>query len=101
MRPPPVHGVAERPREGGAGGAGRPSAARPATPSSRFGPFVLESASYRLLRDGTVLPLSPKAIDLLLYLVARPSSLVTKQELLSALWPGVAVTENALTQAVS
>jgi DNA-binding winged helix-turn-helix (wHTH) protein/tetratricopeptide (TPR) repeat protein len=69
--------------------------------SYRFGPFDLDAASYRLTRDGTVVPLSPKALDLLLYLVARPSSLVAKQELLDALWPGVAVTENALTQAVS
>jgi DNA-binding winged helix-turn-helix (wHTH) protein/tetratricopeptide (TPR) repeat protein len=67
----------------------------------RFGPFALDAASYRLTRDGTVVPLSHKALDLLLYLVARPSALVGKQELLDALWPGVAVTENALTQAVS
>jgi len=38
---------------------------------------------------------------LLLYLVARQSALVGKDELFSALWPDVAVTDNALTQAVS
>jgi DNA-binding winged helix-turn-helix (wHTH) protein len=67
----------------------------------RFGPFTLDPAAYRLIRDGEVIPLSPKIIDLLLYLVARPSSLVSKDELFKALWPDVAVTDNALTQAVS
>ncbi len=37
----------------------------------------------------------------MLYLVARQSALVGKDELFSALWPDVAVTDNALTQAVS
>lgn len=69
--------------------------------SFRFGPFTVDAASYRLLRDGTVVSLSPKIIDLLLYLVARPSALVGKDELFAALWPDVAVTDNALTQAVS
>ena len=67
----------------------------------RFGPFTLDPGAYRLLHDGHVIPLSPKIIDLLLYLVARPSVLVSKDELFKALWPDVAVTDNALTQAVS
>jgi DNA-binding winged helix-turn-helix (wHTH) protein/tetratricopeptide (TPR) repeat protein len=67
----------------------------------RFGPFVLDGASYRLARDGQLIPLSPKIIDLLLYLAARPSTLVSKDELFRALWPDVAVTDNALTQAIS
>jgi adenylate cyclase len=69
--------------------------------SYRFGPFVVEAASYRLTREGRDVPLSPKIIDLLLYLAARPSTLVSKDELFAALWPDVAVTDNALTQAVS
>src|SRR4029079_2801646 len=69
--------------------------------SYRFGPFTVDAGSYRLLRGSEVIPLSPKIIDLLLYLVARPSVLVGKEELFRALWPDVAVTDNALTQAVS
>src|SRR4051812_20959700 len=69
--------------------------------SYRFGPFTVDASSYRLLRGTDVIPLSPKIIDLLLYLVARQSALVPKDELFSALWPDVAVTDNALTQAVS
>jgi DNA-binding winged helix-turn-helix (wHTH) protein/Flp pilus assembly protein TadD len=67
----------------------------------RFGPFVLERPAYRVLRDGQALTLSPKLVDVLLYFVSRPSVLVTKDELFSAIWPDVTVTENALTQAIS
>src|SRR5919107_2711475 len=66
-----------------------------------FGPYTVDTGSYRLLRGDTAVQVSPKIIDLLLYLVARPSVLVTKDELFTALWPDVAVTDNALTQAVS
>jgi DNA-binding winged helix-turn-helix (wHTH) protein/tetratricopeptide (TPR) repeat protein len=67
----------------------------------RFGPFTVETGAYRLVKGQAVVPVSPKVIDLLLYLVARPSVLVSKEELFRALWPDVAVTDNALTQAVS
>ena len=73
----------------------------PTGASYKFGPFLVDGGAYRLTRDGTVVPLSPKIIDLLLFLAARPSALVSKDELFKALWPDVAVTDNALTQAVS
>jgi DNA-binding winged helix-turn-helix (wHTH) protein/Tfp pilus assembly protein PilF len=75
---------------------------KPGRPKAyRFGSFTLESSSYRLLKKNAVIQVSPKVIDLLLYLVARPSVLVPKEDLFKALWPDVAVTDNALTQAVS
>jgi DNA-binding winged helix-turn-helix (wHTH) protein/tetratricopeptide (TPR) repeat protein len=67
----------------------------------RFGPFCLERGAYRLLRDGAPLALAPKVIDLLFLLVSRPNSLVTKDEIFEALWPDVAVTDNAITQVMS
>jgi adenylate cyclase len=67
----------------------------------QFGPYTLDPATYRLLRESEVIQLSPKIIDLLLYLVARQPALVSKEDLFKALWPDVAVTDNALTQAVS
>jgi len=42
----------------------------------------------------------PKALDLLLYLIEHRDRVVHKNELLDALWPGVVVSESALTQAV-
>ncbi len=73
----------------------------PTAASYKFGPFLVDGGAYRLSRDGENIPLSPKIIDLLLFLAARPSALVSKDELFRALWPDVAVTDNALTQAVS
>ena len=70
-------------------------------PSYRFGPFVVDAAAYRVSRDGSPLELTPKLLDLLLHLVEHAGSLVTKEQLLDALWPDANVTENALTQAVS
>ncbi|MEO7272517.1 MAG: FlgO family outer membrane protein, partial [Vicinamibacterales bacterium] len=67
----------------------------------RFTDFTLDPAAFKLHQRGVLVPLSPKIFDLLVYLVARPAVLVSKDELFNALWPDVAVTDNALTQAVS
>ena len=69
--------------------------------SFRFGPFVLDRRGYRVLRGEQVVDLTPKLIDLLLHLVDHRGTLVTKEALLDALWPGANVTDNALAQAVS
>jgi DNA-binding winged helix-turn-helix (wHTH) protein len=42
--------------------------------------------------------LNPKTFDLLLYLAEHPHQLVTKEELLAAVWPGAFVEESNLTQ---
>jgi DNA-binding winged helix-turn-helix (wHTH) protein/Tfp pilus assembly protein PilF len=67
----------------------------------RFGPFLLDAAGFRLLREGTPVPLGPKALDLLFLLASRPAALVSKNEILEALWPDVAISDNALTQVIS
>jgi DNA-binding winged helix-turn-helix (wHTH) protein len=51
-----------------------------------------------LLRDGKAVPLPPRAIDVLAVLVAAGGRLVTKDEFLRTLWPGLAVEEGNLTQ---
>jgi DNA-binding winged helix-turn-helix (wHTH) protein/tetratricopeptide (TPR) repeat protein len=66
-----------------------------------FGPFRLDTAACRLLRDDSPVDLSPRLYDLLRLLVSRPGELIPKEELLEALWPGVFVTENSLTRAIS
>ena len=71
------------------------------TSDYRFGPFLLDSAGFRLLRDGQPISLGPKALDLLFLLASRPAALVSKDEILAALWPDVAITDNALTQVIS
>ena len=66
-----------------------------------FGSFRFDAAAYRLFAGDRPLPLSPKILDLLRLLASRPSQLVTKEDILRELWPDVAVTDNAITQAVS
>jgi DNA-binding winged helix-turn-helix (wHTH) protein len=62
-----------------------------------FGPFRLDAAERLLLRMGQPVSLTPKTFDVLLHLVERHGRLVTKQELLSAVWPDTFVEEANLT----
>ena len=61
---------------------------RPGEGVLTFGPCALNLASAQLTRDGRVVPLTPKAYDVLRYLVEHAGRLVTKQELLDALLAG-------------
>jgi DNA-binding winged helix-turn-helix (wHTH) protein len=66
-----------------------------------FGDCVLEPESRVLRRSGQPVHLTPKAFDLLELLLVRRPNVVGKTELMSALWPGVAVTEGSLANLVS
>jgi len=70
-------------------------------PSYRFGPFFLDGEAYRLTRSGAAVELTAKQLDLLFHLASRAGALVTKEDLLDAVWPDANVTDNALAQAVS
>jgi DNA-binding winged helix-turn-helix (wHTH) protein len=62
-----------------------------------FGPYALAVGERRLRMGGEVVPLAPKAFDVLAALVARAGTLVTKRELLDLVWQGVAVEEGVLS----
>ncbi len=51
-----------------------------------FGAFQLDAGRGHLYRDGQVVPLTPKALSLLEHLVTHAGRLVTKSELMTALW---------------
>src|SRR5690349_14034081 len=63
-----------------------------------FGPFRLDTVERALTRDGRVVALAPKVVDTLFVLVERAGRLVTKEELLAALWPDTFVDESNLSQ---
>jgi TolB-like protein/DNA-binding winged helix-turn-helix (wHTH) protein/Tfp pilus assembly protein PilF len=67
----------------------------------RFGDFELDVARASLTQRGVVVALRPKSFALLQYLVTHPARLVPKDELLSAVWPDVVVTEDSLTRCIS
>ena len=52
-----------------------------------FGPFRLDTVNHCLWRGQERAPLTPKAFDVLRYLVEHGDRLVTQDELLEALWP--------------
>lgn len=66
-----------------------------------FGPFKLDLAAAQLLRDGRVLPLRPKAYELLVALASRPGELVTKDELLDTVWGRRFITEGVIKAVVA
>lgn len=67
----------------------------------RFGQFVLDPARRTLSRADSPVPLTPKAFDVLLFLVQNPNRLVTKEELLQAVWASTFVEDGNLTQYIS
>jgi DNA-binding winged helix-turn-helix (wHTH) protein/TolB-like protein/Tfp pilus assembly protein PilF len=66
-----------------------------------FGPFVLDTDQHLLSRQGTAVSLTPKTYDTLLVLVENSGRMLTKEELMKALWPNSFVEESNLTQQVS
>ena len=62
-----------------------------------FGPFRVEPAEGRVLRDDQPVALTPKAFEMLVLLLTRHGRLVTRDELLSTLWPDTFVDEANLT----
>jgi DNA-binding winged helix-turn-helix (wHTH) protein len=65
-----------------------------------FSSFRLDRRGGRLLHGGENVALRPKTWAVLLYLAERPGALVTKEELLDAVWPDVAVTPDTLTKSI-
>src|SRR6476659_9279250 len=62
----------------------------------RFGPFELSIGERVLRRDGQVLPLGGRALDILIYLADRPGEVIAKQELIDHVWSDVTVEEGSL-----
>ena len=67
----------------------------------RFGPFSLDAAERRLLRDGDPVPLAPKVFDTLLALIEESGRLVAKNDLMSRLWPDTFVEDATLARNIS
>ena len=67
----------------------------------RFGACELDESRRSLTTHGRELKLQPLVFDLLCYLVRQRERVVTKDELLEALWPRAIVVDNALQRVVS
>ena len=67
----------------------------------RFGRYVLDLRRGCLLVDEREVALRPKSFGLLRYLVENAGRLVTKDELLEAIWPDVTVTDESISRCMS
>src|SRR6478735_14409 len=67
----------------------------------QFGPFQLDPAEHRLLREGVEVGLQLKAFEILCLLVENAGRLIKKEEILSRVWPDTIVEENNLNKNVS
>jgi len=75
--------------------------AAPASRRLRFGSFEFDEADARLAADGRPVALAPKAFGVLAALLRQPGQLVTKGELLDAVWGHRHVSESVLKTTVS
>jgi eukaryotic-like serine/threonine-protein kinase len=63
-----------------------------------FGPFRVDPEKELLLRDNEAIPLAPKAFQVLLVLMSHKKEIVTKDDLLKAVWPDTFVEETNLSR---
>ena len=70
-------------------------------PALHFGGFHLLAGVDLLYKGGEVVPLEPRGVCVLRYLVENHRRVVTKEELLEAVWPDVFTTDAVLKTAIS
>lgn len=63
----------------------------------RFGDFELDEGKRELTRYGKVLELEPKPLNMLMLMLRHPGELITKSDLMEALWTGRIVTESVVS----
>lgn len=66
-----------------------------------FGEFQLDDVNECLWRGAQAIALRPKPFAVLKFLVERPGQLVTKQQILDAVWPDTFVTDAVLKDSIS
>src|ERR1700738_3808897 len=65
-----------------------------------FDVYTLDLVRWAVLRGGETMRLRPKAFDVLRYLVEHAGRLVSKEELIGAVWRGISVTDDSVVQCV-
>jgi TolB-like protein/tetratricopeptide (TPR) repeat protein len=66
-----------------------------------FGPFRVDPRERRLLRNGEVVPLTPKVFDVLLALVQSGGHIMTRDEIMKLVWPDATVEDGNITRNIS
>ena len=69
-------------------------------PRYRFSDFIISTRQRLLIRDGQPLPLIPRYLDLLIFLIERRRDAVHRREIFDRVWSDVIVSDSALSQAI-
>ena len=69
--------------------------------SFSFEDVEVREREFSIIKAGEAIQIEPKAFRVLLIFLRNPRKLLTKQELLNAVWSDAAVTENSLTRAIA
>src|SRR5438132_5276632 len=67
----------------------------------QFGAFRLDCAARQLFRDGAVVPIASKAMDVLLILVGNAGQVIERGELIKRIWPDSEGADGSLAVTVS
>lgn len=67
----------------------------------RFGDYTLDARRRELKRRGALVAVEPQVFDLLLFLIENHDRVVSKDELLEAVWAGRIVSESTLTSRIN
>src|ERR1700751_827073 len=67
----------------------------------RFADVEVDERNFSVTKAGEVLPLEPKVFKVLQFLLHHPGRVVTKDELLEAIWNDCSVSESSLTRSVA
>jgi TolB-like protein/cytochrome c-type biogenesis protein CcmH/NrfG len=71
------------------------------TSAFRFSDFEIDVARQELRRGNDLIPIEPQVFDLLLYLVRNRNRIVSREELIDAVWKGRVISEATLSSRVS
>src|ERR1700741_2303733 len=66
-----------------------------------FADIEVREREFSIVRNDEVIAVEPKAFRVLLFLLRNPHKLITKDELLDAVWGDTAVSENSLTRSIA
>jgi eukaryotic-like serine/threonine-protein kinase len=67
----------------------------------RFADIEVREREFCIVKAGEVLAVEPKTFQVLLYMLRKPQKLVSKEELLNAVWGDTSVTENSLPRNIA
>ncbi len=66
-----------------------------------IGTALVDPAANEVQKDGDIVRLEPKAVEVLCLLASKAGQTVSKEEILEAVWPKTVVTEDSIIRCVS